>query len=228
MSEPVVDKSVSALKEGFKTFSSSVRQWLEKVTSVIGIDHTPEMMFVTVLLAMLVIHFVLYVSENNTNLQKSTATHRVFWEMRTYIQTVVVKNYLYWGVFLVGAIVGSTTNLASPSEFYGVATKYGGLLIMLLVLNKVCTYLVLSENAKSLQGSFGPGANYLDTTGPAISLHATPLLPAGKSGLVRAARVVTLWLQAVTDIVLQTFPTSFFFGLVTAQVFHTGVDSYAA
>ena len=213
-----VDQVLSGVSSAAGKLTNSVMDWIHEVTGTLtGLTEPAPYYFTSALLVMLVIHFVLYALENNTGIQKSKSVHQSLYETRVFLQTAVVKHYLYWGFFILGAMTAVSIDVNSYESFFMYFRGYGSLVLLTLLVNKVCLVLTQVYNPEysgSVAGTpyppFGPGG--VGEVSPInTNTHGIPLLSATK---FKAGFVVVRWVQTVTDILLQQFP-SLFFGFAT-------------
>ena len=189
---------VAKLLSPFDGLTTSIKDWLENVAKTSMLDDYAEPAFLGALFFLLFIHFFSFALENNVNLQNwSPALAQSLYEVRIFLQTVVIKNLLFYSAFILGLMVGgSRQSVYTDLMLFG---PYVGLIVVIVIINKV-TVLVT--------GHHNPEYN-------SVYSAADPLLSLTKS---KWLYIPVIWIQAVTDIIIQQVAVASMYGYAVGKV----------
>lgn len=165
--------------------SSSLRDWLQKLVDNTQLSAYGPSLFIAALMFLLFVHFVAFVLVNNKGIQGwSRGFDQALFELQVWLQTVVIKLAVYYGFFVIGLYIGSLNSDFMADFLLGM--PYVMLVIVLLLLNKVALIFTGVRNPEYTLGPF---------TGTLTGIFT--------SSKNKWAYTPTIWLQTVTDIIVQ-------------------------
>jgi len=196
---PGLSDGVKAVTGVVTPFTNSVQQWLYEFLKTTKMDFYASPYLIAILLFFLFIHFVVFVLANNHGIQKfSKGLTQALFETQVFFQTVVVKLILYYASFVLGLIQGvKNTTLFDDLAIGGV---YFALFFVIFLINKTCLILTGVRNPEY-------------TLGPITQ-------PSGALSQSKSKWLYTpvIWLQTVTDIIVQQTFSGAVFGYVIGKV----------
>lgn len=192
--------AVNGISNIVSPITNSVQAWLNEFLQSTKMDFYAAPVLIGILLFFLFIHFVVFVLTNNKGIQGwSKGVSQALFETQVWLQTVVVKLILYYGSFVLGLFQASKN--ASLLDDVAVGSVYFALYFAVYIVNKVCLIFTGVRNPEYTLGPQGAAVN--------------PLLTSSKG---KWAYTPIIWLQTVTDIIVQqTFPGAVF-GYVVGKV----------
>jgi hypothetical protein len=199
MSDAGLPQAVSALTAPITKITDSVQAWLTQFLQDTNMNYYAEPVLLSILLFFLFIHFLVFVLTNNTGIQNfSKGFSQTLFETQAWLQTVVIKLIIYYGSFMLGLIQGaSNSGLTNDVVIGGV---YFALLFFVYILNKTC---VIFTGVRNPEYTLGPAG------------QPTGIFTSSKN---KALYTPTIWVQTVTDILIQqSFPGAVF-GYVLGKV----------
>lgn len=218
-----VAQAVTAPLEGI---TSSIQAWLEKlsVDTKIAPQWVP-VAFASLFLWLLFIHFLLFATQHNKNIQNVKNIHQSVFEVRLWLQANVVVPIVVYGSQIMGVMVGAQGSLMLDVAQW---SYYSSMFLLIILINKFCVVLLSTVSNAATSGALGSAAvvgldsqlqfKYPDGTSGGVY----PLTGAGHVALsdtkLYTLYVVVKWLHFVTDVVLTNVPQNFLQGLVFGKV----------
>ena len=180
------------------TISQSIKDWLLKLSENTQLTAYGEATVFGVLFTLLFFHFLTYVLENNTGIQTNVpGLYQILFETRLLLQVTIVKNFLYYGAFILALVQGAKDQsfLEDAAELAPITA----LLILVWAINKFCVWSTGNNNPEYAQ----------------VGVLTNPWITSAKS---RTIYVLFSWTQTVTDIILQQVIPGGFYGYAVGKV----------
>lgn len=198
MQGQTVDGAVDTVYKPLATLTQSLRDWLLRFATDSNLTTYGNPLLIAGLLFLLFIHFVAFVLVNNTGIQGwSKGFSQGLFELQVWLQTVVIKLIVYYSFFVIGLFQGASNSSYAQDVFS--LGPYIALLVVLYILNKTALIFTGIRNPEYTLGPAGqPGGIFTSSKNKWIY---TP----------------TIWLQTVTDIIIQQSVPGAFFGYAAGK-----------